>query len=127
MAEMYQSTRQAWEDIWNQASVEVELSELKYARSQELLNGYLPYLPADGPILEAGCGLCATLITLRRQGFNVIGLDYALNALEKGRVYQPDLALQGGTSTPCPMPPDRWGLTCPSGCWSTSSMACSPA
>lgn len=94
--EMYQSTRQAWQDIWDRASVEIELSELKYARSQELLNGYIPYLPTDSPILEAGCGLCATLIHLRRLGFNIIGLDYALNALEKGRAYQADLRLQGG-------------------------------
>ena len=107
MTEMYQSTRQAWQAIWDEASVEVELAELKYARSQELLNGYLPYLPADGPILEAGCGLCATLITLRRQGLNVIGLDYALNALQKGRAYQSDLALQGGDVHALPYASDR--------------------
>ena len=104
--EMYQSTRQAWQDIWNQASVEVELAELKYIRSQELLNGYIPYLPTDGPILEAGCGLCATLIYLRQQGFNIIGLDYALNALDKGRAYQPDLRLQGGDVHALPYAPD---------------------
>jgi SAM-dependent methyltransferase len=96
MSELYQSTRQSWEDIWDTAHVEVELEELNYTRAQETLSAYIPYLPQDEIILEAGVGLCATLIYLRERGYRVIGLDYAVNALQKGRAYDPGLDLQAG-------------------------------
>lgn len=89
----YDSTRQAWEDIWHDASVEVELDAVKSPRSLETLNAYLPYLSRDATILEAGSGLSAVVITLRRMGYSVIGLDYALNALEISRRHTPDLPL----------------------------------
>jgi SAM-dependent methyltransferase len=92
----YDSTREAWQDIWDAASVETELRELDYARSRETMNTYIPYLPPQGKILEAGCGLCATLIYLQRQGFRVYGLDYAVNALQKALDHTPGLRLQGG-------------------------------
>jgi ubiquinone/menaquinone biosynthesis C-methylase UbiE len=54
---------------------------------------YTSYLPKDGVILEAGSGLSAVVITLRRMGFNVVGLDYAANALHISRRYDPTLPL----------------------------------
>ncbi len=96
MTGRYDSTRQTWENIWDQASVEVELETLTYPRSRDLIAAYTPYLPRDGPILEAGCGLAAVVIHLRQQGFHAIGLDYATNALQKARAYDPTLELQAG-------------------------------
>ncbi len=92
----YDSTRQAWEEIWNSASVEKDLATVSYARAQETLNAYLPYLPKDAPILEAGSGLSAILITLRRLGYPAIGLHYAVNALHTSHQYDPTLPLMGG-------------------------------
>ncbi len=92
----YDTTRQAWEDIWEGASVESELQTEAYARSQEIRRMYSPYLPKDGVILEAGSGLSAAVITLRRMGYNVIGLDYAVNALCVSRRYDPTLPLAAG-------------------------------
>ncbi|KXK12466.1 MAG: group 1 glycosyl transferase [Chloroflexi bacterium OLB15] len=92
----YDSTREAWENIWDGASVEVELEAVASARSMETINKYLPYLPKDAPIIEAGSGLSAVVITLRRLGYPIYGLDYAVNALEISRRYDPELALLGG-------------------------------
>lgn len=92
----YESTRHAWESIWDQASVEVELEAVDYPRSRETIDLYLPYLPKDAPILEAGSGLSAVVITLRKMGYNVLGLDYAVNALEISRAHDPSLPLFAG-------------------------------
>lgn len=92
----YDSTRKGWEQIWDSASVEVELQTARYRRSMETIHAYLPYLPTDAPILEAGSGLSAVVITLREMGYNVLGLDYAENALHISRAYDPSLALLAG-------------------------------
>ncbi len=93
---MYDSTRKAWEDIWDQATVEVELQALTYARSREVMDAYTRYLPRDGVILEAGCGLSTVVMVLRQRGYRVIGMDYAVNALQKARQSDPSLILQAG-------------------------------
>jgi SAM-dependent methyltransferase len=90
---LYKSTRDAWENIWHSASVETELQTQTYPRAQAMLRMYTPYLPQDGVILEAGSGLSAAVITLRRLGFHVTGLDYAVNALYMSRRYDPSLSL----------------------------------
>ncbi len=92
----YHSTRHAWENIWDSASVEVELQTQSYPRSRATMAIYTTHLPKDGVILEAGCGLSAAVITLRRLGFHVVGLDYAANALHISRHYDPTLSLVVG-------------------------------
>lgn len=93
---LYESTRRAWEGIWDGASIEAELEAVQYERSLRTLRAYLPYLPRDGLILEAGSGLSAVVITLRRMGYAVAGLDYAENALRASKAYDPTLPLLAG-------------------------------
>jgi len=92
----YDSTRQAWEDIWSQADVTVELEALRETRTADQLGVFPAYLSKEGVILEAGVGLGATMIWLRAQGFRMIGLDYAINALRAARAYDPSLEMQAG-------------------------------
>jgi len=89
--ERYDSTRDAWEDIWDSATIELELEAIQSARAQETLHAYLPYLSRTEPILEAGSGLGAVVITLQRMGYHIIGLDYAVKALLKTQHYAPSL------------------------------------
>lgn len=96
MTTRYDSTRKAWENIWDAASVEVELQAVQYPRSMQTIRIYLPHLPKDALILEAGSGLSAVVITLRQMGYNVAGLDYAENALHRSRAYDPSLPLVTG-------------------------------
>lgn len=96
MTELYDTTRATWENIWDEATVEVELLALGYERARETIDAFTRYLKPDGMILEAGCGLSAEVIVLRQQGLRVIGLDYAVNALQKGLVYDPSLELHAG-------------------------------
>ncbi|NDJ61707.1 MAG: class I SAM-dependent methyltransferase [Chloroflexi bacterium] len=92
----YNSTRRTWEQIWDGASVEAELAAIGYARSQETLHRYRSFLDKSDLILEAGSGLSAVVITLRRLGYRAIGLDYAINALYTSRAYDPSLPLTAG-------------------------------
>jgi len=96
LGKRYDSTRQAWEDIWDSASIEVELEAVAYERSQATLRAYLPYLPKDVPVLEAGSGLSAVVITLKRMGYRIQGLDYAINALVTSKIYDATLPLVSG-------------------------------
>ncbi len=92
----YNSTRQAWENIWDTASVERELVEIEYSRTQKTLHTYLAYLDKNGIHLEAGSGLSAVVITLRKLGYNVVGLDYAEKALHTSHAYDRTLPLLVG-------------------------------
>lgn len=99
----YESTREAWENIWDNASVELELQTVRYARSMETIRTYSAYLPRESLILEAGSGLSAVVITLREMGFRVVGMDYAENALHASRAYDATLPLFAGDvhALPC--------------------------
>lgn len=92
----YDSTRRAWERIWRSADIEAELEAVRSARSLATIRAYEPYLPADAPILEAGSGLSAVVMTLQRRGYPVVGLDYALNALQASRAHDGALTLAAG-------------------------------
>ncbi|MEO8606921.1 MAG: class I SAM-dependent methyltransferase [Chloroflexota bacterium] len=94
--ERYESTRKSWENIWDNASIERELDTMQYARAQEPIAVYTAYLRKDDVILEAGSGLSAAVITLRKMGYNVVGLDYAENALHISHHYDPSLPLLAG-------------------------------
>jgi SAM-dependent methyltransferase len=91
----YEQTRQAWRDIWDGTEFDQELRSLEYARSQEVLNAYLPLLP-DGPVLEAGCGPGHVVYYLQQRGHRAIGLDYAPEALWPTHRRFPDLPLMLG-------------------------------
>ncbi len=92
----YESTRKSWEDIWDKASMEVELEAAAYARAQATIGAYLPYLSKHDVHLEAGSGLSAIVITLRSLGYDVHGLDYAVNALRASRRHDDALPLTAG-------------------------------
>ncbi|NDJ74879.1 MAG: class I SAM-dependent methyltransferase [Chloroflexi bacterium] len=97
MTDLYERTRESWEDIWEDASVDVELEVMEQDRTYETLGVYPNYLPKDGIILEAGCGLATVIMKLREMGYeNVIGLDYAERALQVAYKYEPLLDLQTG-------------------------------
>lgn len=93
---LYDKTRQSWEDIWASANVEIEIKALREKRVNDQLGVFPAYLSKEGIILEAGSGLGAVLMVLRDMGFRMIGLDYAVNALITSRKYDPTLRLQAG-------------------------------
>lgn len=105
----YDSTRAAWERIWQGANMVVELEAVRSARSLATLHTYQPYLPRHELILEAGSGLSAVVLTLKRRGYKVIGMDYAMNALQASRQYEFGMRLTAGDVHKLPFPAESLG------------------
>ncbi|PYO24188.1 MAG: hypothetical protein DMD88_01645 [Candidatus Rokuibacteriota bacterium] len=75
-----------WTEHWGGHSVE-EL--LAVARRSPLTGLITRALPADGVILEAGCGLGQYVLLLREQGWRVAGVDWSVEALAACRRVAP--------------------------------------
>ncbi len=71
-----------WTEHWGGHSVE-EL--LAVARRSPLTTLITQALPAQGGILEAGCGLGQYVLLLRERGWRVAGVDWSLEALSACR------------------------------------------
>lgn len=83
-ARIDQITQKSWADNWSNISVERVLEIFDYPRVKEILEIYKSYFPINGQyILEGGCGLGPYLIYFRRQGYNMIGIDYNYGPLAK--------------------------------------------
>lgn len=106
---LYDSTRQAWENIWESASVDVELQTAYYKRTIRGRNEFLPYLNKDDIILEAGSGLSSALIPLQDTGYKVIGVDYAVNSLHASKAHTDSLQLAGADIHKLPFPDNSLG------------------
>jgi SAM-dependent methyltransferase len=105
----YEHTRQAWRDIWADTDFDRELRTLDYARAQELMSAYLPYLGRSAPILEAGCGMGQIVYYLRQRGYSAIGVDYAPEAIQPTLQRFPDLPLYMGDVHHLPFPSGYFG------------------
>jgi SAM-dependent methyltransferase len=89
----YESTRQAWRDIWERTDVAAELRTRDYARARATRARFLPFLPKNGVVLEAGCGLGLELVGLAEQGYRMVGIDYVEQAVRRVHGFRPSLAL----------------------------------
>ncbi|MEK7859892.1 MAG: class I SAM-dependent methyltransferase [Chloroflexota bacterium] len=75
-----------WTEHWGGQSVE-EL--LAIARRSPLTALITAALPAEGRVLEAGCGLGQYVLLLRERGWRVAGVDWSLEALRACRRVAP--------------------------------------
>ncbi len=67
-----------WTEHWGGHSVEELLAVARRSPLTTLITGALP---ADGVVLEAGCGLGQYVLLLRERGWRVAGVDWSLEAL----------------------------------------------
>jgi SAM-dependent methyltransferase len=89
----YEATRGAWRTIWEHADLATELETRRYPRSQQIRQRFLPYLPRDKTILEAGCGLGVEMVSLSEAGFTPVGIDYVVPAVERLKAHAQALRL----------------------------------
>jgi SAM-dependent methyltransferase len=83
-----EATRRAWGRIWREeADLPREMATLEYPRARRTRALYLPHLPREERVLEAGCGLGIEVIHLGRLGYRMVGLDYVEDALGQLRRY----------------------------------------
>ncbi|MCK5513792.1 MAG: class I SAM-dependent methyltransferase [Deltaproteobacteria bacterium] len=66
------------------------------------------YLPNDGLILEAGCGLGKYLLALRVRGYNAEGVDSGPETVKTVQTLYPDLPIRVGDVTRLEVPNDYY-------------------
>jgi SAM-dependent methyltransferase len=65
---------------------------------------FTTYLPKEGPILEAGCGIGVYVRALRVRGYNVEGIEWGASTVEAVCTLYPDLPIRRGDVTSLEVP-----------------------
>ena len=81
-----------WTEVWRNESLQHLLA---VARRDPLSTYFLENLPADGIVLEGGCGLGQLVLFLREHGYDALGGDSSLAALQIHRRMYPNSPLLG--------------------------------
>jgi SAM-dependent methyltransferase len=84
------ATQEFWSEHWADEDVD---RLLRIASTSPLTTIIEAALPADGRILEAGCGLGQYVILFRERGRAVTGADWSLDALRRCRAAAPSTPL----------------------------------
>ncbi len=80
------ATEEFWSEHWAGEDVD---GLIQVARRSPLTRIIEAALPADGRVLEAGCGLGAYVILMRDRGRAALGADWSLDALRRCRAAAP--------------------------------------
>lgn len=94
-----QADSQFWDSIW-----ESQETERLYQEAMAGALGYFEdifprYLPKQGQIVEAGCGLGQLVIALRQRGYAVEGVDYAKETITELKKRFPEIPFRIGDVT----------------------------
>jgi ubiquinone/menaquinone biosynthesis C-methylase UbiE len=81
------NTKKAWADNWKDVSMENVLGIFEYPRAKKFFGLVEAFLPKNGIILEAGCGLGPWVIKLGMLGHDVIGIDYQEKCMHRIKAY----------------------------------------
>ncbi|MCB0074534.1 MAG: class I SAM-dependent methyltransferase, partial [Caldilineaceae bacterium] len=79
-----------WQDLWRHPATTEAISRGDRFVVQETAR----VLPRGGRVVDAGCGIAATVHGLARAGFDAHGIDYAEETISTVRALHPDLQLE---------------------------------
>ncbi|MEI7752700.1 MAG: methyltransferase domain-containing protein, partial [Candidatus Omnitrophota bacterium] len=102
-------TQKAWEKNWENIRMDEILEIFSYERVKKQMAIYLRVLPEGQKILEGGCGLAPYLIKLRQLGYDVEGIDYNKEPIDKVLAFDPKLPVRVGDVTAIPYPDGCFG------------------
>jgi SAM-dependent methyltransferase len=75
--------QQQWNDVWSSDSIQRNMAKLDYPEYWDIFD---KFIPKNGRLLEAGCGLGKWINYFYSRNYNITGLDYsdvAVNELQK--------------------------------------------
>jgi len=84
---IYSTTKRAWNDNWKPHEIEVVMEIFNYPRVKKQIALFEKYLPKDEKILEGGCGLGPYLLYFHKKGYEITGIDYNQDPLDKIKKY----------------------------------------
>ncbi len=85
-----------WDENWKNLSIDQQLDKLN---NDDELTIFIKYLPTQGKILEAGCGFGKWVIYLKRKGYDIIGIDFAKEAIGMAKRYDKAIPVEFGDIT----------------------------
>ncbi len=81
----------SWNSFWSERDI---IKEIYEASVSPVLKLILKWLPNEGRILDAGCGLGGYLISLREKGFDIHGVDSSQTAIKLLKQYDANLSVE---------------------------------
>ena len=83
-----------WDYAWFTKTIEQELKACDIESPPREL--FLSYLPREGKILDAGCGLGKWVIYLHHRGYDIVGIDNSATAIAKLKDFDKSLQVELG-------------------------------
>lgn len=91
-----QGHREYWEDLWQPVPMRDLMIAAKSGRLGEFESIFSKYLPKSGIILEAGCGTGKYVWALQARGYQIEGIDYAEETIQRIKEVDPELKVRVG-------------------------------
>ena len=86
-----------WDTCWNTKFASADFSAARQGRLDlTKKKAFLRYLPRNGRILEAGCGLGKIVMALRAHGYDVEGVEWGAETVALLNQHFPDLPVREG-------------------------------
>jgi SAM-dependent methyltransferase len=106
-ADASSATRQFWEEHWGPIGPDTfALADHGYLQWLEV--PFRRHLPKVGCILEAGCGPGQVLQAMRVRGYEVEGIEWAADLVERVKQLRPDMPIRAGDATAMDVPDGRY-------------------
>lgn len=83
----------AWEERWQSADLRKAYELADKGALGVYRRSFLKYLPRNGLIIEAGCGTGRYVRALVRYGYEVVGIEWEYNIIERAKRVWPDAPL----------------------------------
>jgi SAM-dependent methyltransferase len=83
-----------WDRMWTTRTIEQELEACDIESPPREL--FLSYLPRNGKIVDAGCGFGKWVIYLKRQGYDIVGIDNDRLVITKLKDFDASLQVELG-------------------------------
>ncbi|KPJ72629.1 hypothetical protein AMJ52_05760 [candidate division TA06 bacterium DG_78] len=81
-----------WEDYWSKTEIQNDIIEAKNDKVMQRI--FCKYLPRNGKILEAGCGIGKWVMVLGEIGYKIEGIDFSSKVINKVKKFNPDIPVK---------------------------------
>jgi SAM-dependent methyltransferase len=88
-----------WEEVWASHSLTKRIKKHSSGQLGEFEKIFLKHMPPSLPVLEAGCGMAQLVMALNSRGYQVEGIDYAEQTIQRVKFIAPDLKIRHGDIT----------------------------
>lgn len=87
------NTEFAWDEEWQKYTLKRTLMWNEHCETIRILE---EYLPKNGKIIEAGCGLGRIVIHFKNKGYDIVGIDWSKKSIQTIKEYDPQLSVEEG-------------------------------